>query len=164
MTAAPETSSRPDPAADRVRDDPTVGRTTRAVSISVLAFTAIYAVTAIALFAPRVAIGVAVGGVIACLNFLVLARIGRAITQRGRDAAVWGVVYLLKIGALFGGIFLLLRSGLVGAVGVIVGFSALLPGIVVGGLLAGRAQPGPDAPADPTHPADETRQDDGSNR
>ena len=155
MHAAPETSSKPDPR----EVDSTVARTTRAVSGAVIAFTGIYAVTAIILFAPRVAIGVVVGGLIACLNFIVLARVGRAITQRGRDAALWGVVYLVKVIALFGGFFLLLRSGVVGALGVIVGFSALLPGIVVGGLLAGRTPPGPDAPADPTPPAD-----DGSNR
>jgi len=172
MNAAPETSSKPEPQGDREsrsesdRDaiDATVGRTTRAVSAAVIAFTGIYAVTAIVLFAPRVAVGVVVGGVVACLNFVVLARVGRAITQKGRDAALWGVVYLVKVIVLFGGFFLLLRSGVVGALGVIVGFSALLPGIVVGGLLAGRASPGPEAPADPTSPADATRDDDRSKR
>jgi hypothetical protein len=124
-------------------------RTLRGVAVSILAFTAIYAVTAIALFAARVAFGVVVGGIIACLNFVVLARIGRSITKKGRDAAIWGAVYLVKVAALFGGVALLLHSGWVSGLGVVVGFTALLPGIVVGGLLAGKAA-GPQAPADPT--------------
>lgn len=118
-------------------------RTVKSVSLSILAFTAIYAVTAVALFAPRVAIGTLVGGAIACSNFLVLARVGRSMTKRGRDAAIWGGVYLVKVAVLFGGVLLLLHSGIVSGLGVVVGFTALLPGIVVGGLLAGRADPTP---------------------
>ena len=122
-------------------------RTLRGVALSILAFTAIYAVTGATLFGARVAFGVVVGGVIACLNFAVLARIGRSITKKGRDAAIWGGVYLFKVAALFGGVALLLHSGWVSGLGVVVGFTALLPGIVVGGLLA---KGGPEAPADPT--------------
>lgn len=124
-------------------------RTVRNVAICIVTFTLIYGVTAIALFEKRVVGGVLVGGAIACANFLVLARIGKALTQTRRDAVIWGAVYLLKVAALFGGVLYLLHTGFVSGLGLIVGFTALLPGIVVGGLLVGRGAPGPAAPSDP---------------
>ena len=87
-------------------------------------------------FSSRFALGVALGGVIALLNFLVLARVGKAITGTRGGAAFWGFVYLVKVAVLFGGVGLLLHAGILPGLSIIVGLTAIVPGIVVGGLLA----------------------------
>jgi hypothetical protein len=66
----------------------------------------------------------------------VLARIGHALTGTRSGAAFWGAVYFVKISALFGGLYLLFSSGAVNMYGLLVGLSAIVPGIVVGGVLA----------------------------
>lgn len=119
-------------------DDPYVLATMRAVAIGI----AVSALVLAAAFFPthglRFSVGVLVGGAIVFVNFVVLARIGRAMTQPS-GGGLWGLAYLFKVFALFGVAAGLLRAGIVPGLGLIVGLCALLPGIVVGGL---RAAPG----------------------
>lgn len=84
---------------------------------------------------------VVVGTAIAVLNFLVLARVGRAMTSPSSRAGLWSLVYPLKIAALFGGLFFLLRSGWVDVLGTLCGLSSLVPGIVLGGVAASHRGP-----------------------
>jgi hypothetical protein len=121
-----------------------LGRTVKAVAMSIVACTVILAGLSLVFANTRFALGVLIGGAIGAANFLVLARVGKAITGKSKDAAFWGAMYLLKVAALFGGVFLVLHSGLVSGLGVVVGLTALVPGIVVGGLLS--------TPRDPTQP------------
>jgi hypothetical protein len=119
-------------------DDRHVVATVRAVAIGIVVSTLVLAGAFWPTQGPRFALGVAVGGAIGLLNFLALARIGRAMTAPA-GGGLWGLAYLFKVFALFGGAALLLRAGLVPGLGIVVGLCALLPGIVVGGL---RAAPG----------------------
>ena len=124
-------------------------RTIKLVAIAI-AFSALLFAAAAAFFVNiRFATGIVAGGDIGLSNFLVLARVGKAITGSREGAVLWGGIYLLKVAALFGGVALLLHSGIVSGLGLVVGFSALVPGIVVGGLLA--------APKDPNHGAGANR-------
>jgi len=119
--------------------DPTIGFVTLGIAV----FTVVFAVAFAFLATWRFSLGVGIGGAIGALNFIVLAQVGRALTSSRRRAALLGLLYLLKVTALFGGVFLLFRSGWVPGLSLVVGLSALVPGIVLGGLLA--------RPKDPTN-------------
>ncbi len=123
-------------------------RTMRSVAIAIAASVVVLAVACTVTKGGRFGFGVVVGGVIGFTNFLVLAKILESMTGKGNGAAFWGLVYVMKIVLLFGGIALLLHSGLLSGVGMLVGFAALAPGIVLGGLLA--------SPSGPTHGNDDT--------
>lgn len=120
-------------------------RTVPLVAASIGAFTALFAVVFVFIATPRFSLGVAIGGVLGLLNFLTLARVGKAFLGSRRGAVLWAIIYLVKVIVLFGGVYLLFRSGWVPALSIVVGLSTLVPGIVVGGLLA--------APRDPTSEA-----------
>jgi hypothetical protein len=111
-------------------------RTIARVSVAIAGFTVVFAATFAHLAGRRFALGVGIGGVIGLANFVVLSRFGRALSGSRKRAALWGFLYLLKIIALFGGVYLLLRSNWVPPLSLVVGLSALVPGIVVGGVLA----------------------------
>lgn len=122
--------------------DPSEGdRTLRVVALSIAGCAAAFSLGALFSVNARFAFAVAVGGAIAVANFLVLARIGRAITGGAGTAAFWGAAYFLKIAALLGGVFLLFQSGKINVFGLLIGLSTLAPGIVVGGVLASPAAP-----------------------
>lgn len=117
-------------------DDHESARTLRVVALSIAGCAALFATGAFFSVNARFAFAVAVGGAIAVANFLVLSRIGRAITGGAGSAAFWGVAYFFKIAALLGGVYLLFQSGRVNVFGLLIGLSTLAPGIVVGGVLA----------------------------
>lgn len=142
MTTEPSESS--EPAAPPAPAD----RTLPLVAIAIGVCAVVLAAASAFVVGSNFAVGVLIGGAIAVSNFLVLARVGKALTGSRGGAAFWGGIYLLKLAALFGGVALLLHSGIVSGLGVIVGLTALVPGIVVGGLLA--------APRDPNDGAGKT--------
>lgn len=134
MSASVSTSSTPE-------IDTSGDRTIKAVTVSIGVCAGLLAVASWIAVGRHFGLGVVAGGIVGLLNFIVLARVGKAITGKSRDAAFWGAVYLVKVVALFGGTFLMLRSGVVSGLGIVVGLTALVPGIVVGGLLAGPRGP-----------------------
>jgi MFS family permease len=119
-------------------------RTLRVVALSIAGCAALFTLGAALSVNWRFGFAVAVGGAIAVANFLVLARIGRAITGGAGSAAFWGAAYFFKIAALLGGVFFLFQSGKVNVFGLLIGLSTLAPGIVVGGVLSS-----PTAPKEP---------------
>lgn len=124
----------------------TPDHTVRYVAFGIAGSAVALAAAAALTVSPRFGLGVVIGGVVALANFLVLARVGRAITGSRAQAVLWGFVYLFKVAALFGGLALLMRSGFVHAVSLVVGFAALVPGIVVGGLVAASRAPAGEPP------------------
>jgi len=134
MSAAVSSSTTPE-------IDPNGDRTIKAVTVSIGVCAAMLAAASYFVVGGRFGLGVVAGGTVGLLNFVVLARVGKAITGKTKDAVFWGVVYLVKVIALFGGTFLMLRSGVVSGLGIVVGLTALVPGIVVGGLLAAPRDP-----------------------
>jgi hypothetical protein len=123
------------------RSDPTLRATLWAVAIAAVVLTA----GATAGFDRRAAIGVATGGAIAVANLAVFIRVGRAFLEK-KNTAPWGAVAVVKLLALVGGVWLLLKNGLVSPLALAAGYGALPIGITLGVLF------GPKPPEDPAPP------------
>lgn len=85
---------------------------------------------------PHVMLSVAIGAVAAALNLWVIARLVSSFLS-GRGRMSWSFVALVKLAVLFGGMFLLIKSGLADVLPLVVGYGALPIGIVaaqLGGL------------------------------
>ena len=118
----------------------------RAAMISVLASAGILAVGALIAFDMRTARGVGVGGAFALANLWAFARIGEAFLSRRGAAAPWTAFAVLKLAGLFGGVWLILRSGIASPMSLLVGYGALPVGITLGTLF------GPKPPDDVNEP------------
>jgi hypothetical protein len=88
------------------------------------------------------AIGVAVGGLAATLNLFVFAHVGRNVLAGGRRKRIWGALGGLKLLALFGGLYVLLNSGIISGITLAVGYAAMPLGIALASLVGPR--PGDD--------------------
>jgi hypothetical protein len=117
-------------------DAPDLARTTRAVVLGIATAATLLAVPSFYIAGSKFGVAVLIGGAIGVANFLVLARVVGALTGGRSAATFWGVVYFFKILVLFGGLYLLFSSGWLNIYGLLVGLSAIVPGIVVGGVLA----------------------------
>jgi hypothetical protein len=105
-------------------------------------------VAAVSLFGLSVAWSVAIGAAIAALNLWALARIMVPMLptdeasarpgKRGRHA----LAAILKMLGLVGGVWLLMRHGVVSPIPMVVGFGSLPIGIVIGSLVSDRSAPG----------------------
>lgn len=113
-----------------------VNRAIAFVCGTIAAFTVLLAIPSYFVAGGRFTLGVLAGGAIGLANFLFLGRIGKALTGTRRGAAFWGGMYFMKIALLFGGLYFLFTTGVLHVYGLLVGLCALVPGIVVGGLLA----------------------------
>ena len=123
-------------------DDGVGDASMRAAILSVLVCGLCLALGGLALFGARAGLGAAIGGGIAAANLWVFARVGQAfISRRGRTAP-WGVIALLKLIALFGGVWLILGSGMISGLSLAVGYAALPVGITLASLF------GPKPPED----------------
>jgi hypothetical protein len=87
-------------------------------------------VAAVALVGPRVALGVGIGAAAAAANLWVLTRVVRGFLS-GANGLPWGVIALVKMTFLFGGLYLLVKSGVAGVMPLVLGFGALPVGIVL---------------------------------
>ncbi len=131
----------------------------RASLAAVAATGAVLALGALALLGPSAAFSVAVGAALATANLWVLARIVSALLPAedpadssgggatggggaggagGAGAVGWAVLGIVKMFALFAVVLLLMRSGVVSAVPMLVGFGALPIGIAIGSLVRNR--------------------------
>lgn len=114
-----------------------VDRAIRVVGAAIAAFALLLAVPSFFVAGARFAAGVVAGGAVGVANFWFFGRIGKALTGSRREATFWGGMYFVKIVLLFGGLYLFMSSFDAKLVyGLLVGLSAIVPGIVVGGLLA----------------------------
>jgi hypothetical protein len=140
--STPETEN--EPGHDGVGDAPM-----RAAIMSVFFCGLSFAVLALAFVGARAGLGVALGGLIATANLWVFARVGQAFVAQKGHAAPWGVIAVLKMVLLFGGIWLLMKSGLVPWLSLAAGYAALPFGITIASFFGPRppetdAQPGAD--------------------
>ncbi len=87
----------------------------------------------IAVFASggRAALGVAIGAFVAVANLALISLLVRRLLS-GENRLPWGAVSLVKLVALFGGLYLLLKSGWVELLPLLIGYGALPLGIVFG--------------------------------
>ncbi|HRI64676.1 MAG TPA: ATP synthase subunit I [Polyangium sp.] len=118
----------------------------RAAMISVGIVAGVLSAGAFAAFDLGTARGVAVGGVFALANLWAFARIGEAFLSRRGTAGPWSVIAVLKMAGLFGGVWLILRSGIASPMALLAGYGALPIGITFGTLF------GPKPPDDVNEP------------
>ena len=84
-------------------------RTLRAATVAVAVSAVVLTLAALVTFGIRSALGVAIGGALATANLLVFARMAGPSSPR-RDTP-WMVIAILKFLLLFGGVWLILRTG-----------------------------------------------------
>jgi hypothetical protein len=131
--------------ADEPRTDAGQGLdpSTRTAIVGVAAIGALLAIGGVAGWGLRAGASVAVGALIAVANLYGLARIIGAIlgprAEGNAAAGIWGVLAVVKVLGLFGGVWLLLSSGLVSPVGLIVGWGALPVGVSMGTLFGDKS-------------------------
>ncbi len=106
----------------------------RAAIMSVFFCALIFSVIGFAVFGPKNGLGVLLGGLIAAANLWVFAKVGQAFVSRRGNAAPWAVIAVLKMVLLFGGVWLLVRSGLVNGLSLAAGYSAMPFGITFASL------------------------------
>lgn len=106
----------------------------RASILSVLVCGLCFGVVGFALGGGRTGLGVVIGGLIATANLWVFAKVGQAFVTKRGNTAPWGIIALLKMAVLFGGVWLILRTGVVSALSLIAGYCALPVGVTVGSL------------------------------
>jgi hypothetical protein len=125
---------------EEIDEKPTSGLDARARTalVGVAAFGAMLAAGAWAVFGGRMALSVAVGAAIAALNLYGLARILGGIvvarTEGDPGSGMWGIFAIVKVFALFGGVWLLMSAHLVDPLALVVGWGALPIGIAAGSL------------------------------
>lgn len=124
----------------------------RAAILSVVAAALCLAIGAFATFGVKSGLGVAIGGALAVANLMVFARLGQAFVAGKGSSAPWGIVAVLKLVALFGGVWLILKSGYVSGLALAVGYGALPIGITIGSLFGPR-------PSEPPENREERRED-----
>lgn len=105
---------------------------------------AVFAVGGIVFADFRFGMGVLAGGAIAVANLIVLARIVQAFLGKKGNTAPWAVIAVLKLVFLLGGIYLIMKSGVVSGVALVVGYMALPVGAVIASLFGPKP---PDEPA-----------------
>jgi hypothetical protein len=128
--------------------------TTRAAKVAAI-LGAAFALVALRFFGVRAAFSVLLGAGVAVANLLALRGIIRALLRapegdggsdgeskdhRGegkRGGAAWGVFAVLKLVVLFGGIWILLTSGIVDPMPLVVGYGVLPLGIALSSLWSG---------------------------
>jgi hypothetical protein len=106
----------------------------RAALLGVVCTAGVLVAGTYASYGQRAAIGVATGGGLAAGNLWVFQQIGEAfLGGRGRTGA-WGAIGAVKLVALLGAVWLILRSGYVSGLALAVGYAALPVGITLGSL------------------------------
>jgi predicted tellurium resistance membrane protein TerC len=82
----------------------------------------------------RFGAGVLIGGIIAVVNLIVLARVVQAFLDKKGNTAPWAIIAVLKLVFLLGGIYLLLKSDKFPVLSLAIGYMALPVGIVAASL------------------------------
>jgi uncharacterized membrane protein len=124
----------------------------RTALFAVGAFGGMFAVGAGCGWGVRAATSVAAGTLVAVLNLYGLARIlGALVGARAGDGdsnpGIMGVLAIVKVCALFGGVWLLMSWHLVDPLPLVVGWGALPVGIAIGSLVSDKTDRGASAHA-----------------
>jgi len=110
----------------------------RAAIVSVFFCGLCLSLVAFAVFDVQTGLSALLGGILATLNLYVFARVGQAFMERQGNTAPWGVVAILKLLLLFGGVWFVLKSGTVSALGLACGYAALPLGVTIASLFGPR--------------------------
>lgn len=131
-------------------DIETSAATMRATLIAVGVSGLLIAGASYALFDAISALGAAIGGALATANLWVLGRVTRAFVAQ-KHAAPWAVIAAVKLIALFIGVWIILKSGVIPPLALAFGYAALPIGITIGSLLGPKPA---DLPSDDAGPSD----------
>jgi hypothetical protein len=127
----------------------------RAAIVSVFFSGLCLALAAFAFFGVHTGFSALVGGLLATANLAVFARVGQAFMERKGNTAPWGMVAVLKLLLLFGGVWFVLKNGLVSGLGLAAGYAALPFGVTIASLFGPKM---PDAEPPPgNHPGERPR-------
>jgi len=118
---------------------------TRAAVVAVACSAAVLTLAALVTFGLQTAFGVATGGLLATANLMVFVRAGKAFLDK-KGTAPWAMIAVLKFLLLFGGVWMILRTGIVSPLALAFGYGSLPIGITLGGLF------GPKPPEDAPEP------------
>lgn len=124
------------------KDDAAPDKTLQAAVRTVAATAGVVTIGAMIIAGLRFGLGVAAGGIIAVVNLIVLARIVQAFLGKKGNTAPWAIIAVLKLFLLLGGVWLILKSGVVSGLALVVGYMSLPVGAVVASLF------GPKPPED----------------
>ncbi|MEZ4293586.1 MAG: ATP synthase subunit I [Polyangiaceae bacterium] len=124
------------------KDDEGQDGTLRAAVIYVAVTGVVLSLGAMGFEGVRFGLGVLAGGAIAVANLIVLARIVQAFLTKSGNTAPWAIIAVLKLVFLLGGVWLILKSGVVSGLALVIGYMALPVGIVIASLF------GPKPPED----------------
>jgi hypothetical protein len=133
--------------------DPRMATSLAAVGAFGLLFTAVGATQG-----ARVALSVGLGAAIAAANLYVLARIVAGLVVDAEEAApptgaspakkgnagIWGVIAVVKMGALFFAVWFLMNHGLASPLSLAIGYGALPIGVAIGSLVSDKTAKEPD--------------------
>ena len=135
MTPGPTTMTEQTPSA---RLDPRM----RTAIAGVASFGAMFAIGGAVGWGARTGLSVAAGATVAVLNLYGLAKILGALVggrAEGDEASgMWGMFAVVKVFALFGGVWLLMTTNLVDPLPLVVGWGALPVGIAIASLMSDR--------------------------
>jgi ATP synthase I subunit len=106
---------------------------------AVVAIAILLAVGGLVIGGRATGIGVGIGGLTASLNLWAFTRIGAAMFSGQSRRGSWGLVAILKLFALFGAVFYILKNDLADPLSFLVGYLALPIGIVASQFLGLRA-------------------------
>jgi len=108
----------------------TLRPTTMAIGITAVVLTAVSAF----IFDGRTTAGVAVGGVLATVNFILFIRLASAFMSQKGNTAPWAVLAGVKLLGLFAFVFIVLKRGDLPALALAIGYASLPIGISLGTL------------------------------
>jgi hypothetical protein len=120
----------------RPDDPPRREGAVRAALIGVAAAGAVLAGAGTVVGGARTLLGIAVGAALGVANLWVMSRVVAAFVAGGGRGLPWSLIALVKLIALFGGLWLLAKSGVVELGSLALGLGALPIGIVVSQLRA----------------------------
>lgn len=138
-----------DPERDPEPEGTSVGDAPMRASITSVLLTGLcFGVVGFAVGGTRTGAGVVIGGLMATANLWVFARVGQAFMAKKGNTAPWAVIALLKMALLFGGVWLILRTGVISPLALVAGYAALPVGITIGSLF-GPTPPDKQTPSAP---------------
>jgi hypothetical protein len=108
-------------------------------TVIAIASTALALTLASALLAePRATVAVAIGGVLATLNFVIFIRLVAAFVSQKGNTAPWAVLAGVKLLGLFATVYIILKRGDLPPLALAIGYGSLPVGISLGSLFKPR--------------------------
>jgi hypothetical protein len=119
------------------------GQTLRVSQWSILGLGTVFALVALSTAGTRASLSVAVGAGLGAANLWALGRIVRGMLAPGGAVGSWVALAVLKLGLVFGALYVLIRSGFADILPLALGLATLPLGIVIAQIVSTRLLRGP---------------------